>query len=414
MARERLTDYEVGIIKNLIGRELENRVIAGMINLSRGVPEKHISAARVTDIKKGTTKRYVPIEIAADADTEQFIEQYGRATRTHDPVAPAAIDQKFSLTPDGKGLAVTETEFVECKEGLSVPLKTIAAMANNKGGYIVFGVKNGTWAIVGLKADKRKNFDLNRWNQKIRGYFGIGISLDAVERLYKGKTVLFLHIGEAHTKPVITLKNGDGLQDGAIYYRYPGEDRLITALDLQKLLDERVRKRSELVIQKYLVRILEIGPDNAAIVDLNSGKLEGKSGSIMIDEDTLKNISFIREGEFVESGGKPTLRLVGDVEKITDTIIKEKDLLELYPIGGKELLKLVKKQVPEVTQRTFYELLSKHRVRENSDYAAYPFRSEQQRQAYKQRGKVPNGISAIYNESAVNFIVGKLKSDATK
>ena len=60
----------------------------------------------------------------------------------------------------------------------------------------------------------------------------------------------------------------------------------------------------------------KIGIDNACLLDFESGKLSGKGGSIFIDSDSLKKIAFIREGEFVETKGAPTLRLIGDVETI--------------------------------------------------------------------------------------------------
>ena len=59
-----------------------------------------------------------------------------------------------------------------------------------------------------------------------------------------------------------------------------------------------------------------VGVENACLLDITRGEISGAGGRIIIDENLLKKISFIKEGEFVEKSGAPTLRLVGDVQTI--------------------------------------------------------------------------------------------------
>lgn len=61
---------------------------------------------------------------------------------------------------------------------------------------------------------------------------------------------------------------------------------------------------------------MKIGVENACLLDLDTGIVSGQGGSVIIDETLLSKIAFIKEGEFVETKGKPTLRLIGDIEQV--------------------------------------------------------------------------------------------------
>jgi len=60
-------------------------------------------------------------------------------------------------------------------------------------------------------------------------------------------------------------------------------------------------------------KIIQIGINNVAIMDILDGKIHGKSGTMVIDESLIPKIKFINEGTFSEEEGAPTLKLVGDV-----------------------------------------------------------------------------------------------------
>jgi hypothetical protein len=54
-----------------------------------------------------------------------------------------------------------------------------------------------------------------------------------------------------------------------------------------------------------------------ATIDLDTGEVSGRTGSFVIDKDLLPSIQFVREGDFSQVKGAPTLRLVGDVQPIS-------------------------------------------------------------------------------------------------
>lgn len=73
-------------------------------------------------------------------------------------------------------------------------------------------------------------------------------------------------------------------------------------------------------------RIADIGTKNAMILDTNRNVLEDEGHSILIDQKLVDNLKFIKEGEFDEKIGAPTLKLVGEVapvsvENLTTTIV---------------------------------------------------------------------------------------------
>jgi len=73
---------------------------------------------------------------------------------------------------------------------------------------------------------------------------------------------------------------------------------------------------------QHLEKISRIGIREAGILDIRSGKVSGTGGSFFIDESLLSQISFIKEGEFSEVRGKPTLKLIGTLEPTSTTPVR--------------------------------------------------------------------------------------------
>jgi hypothetical protein len=55
------------------------------------------------------------------------------------------------------------------------------------------------------------------------------------------------------------------------------------------------------------------------IADLDSGTLDDGKTAIHIDEALIEKLNFIKEGEFAETAGAPTLRLIGEVHPVGST-----------------------------------------------------------------------------------------------
>ncbi|MHB8287448.1 MAG: AlbA family DNA-binding domain-containing protein, partial [Caulobacteraceae bacterium] len=217
--RNSLSDAEVGIIKALIATgKYANQEIAGLINRARGDPASDVSSGRISNIKNDQIKKYKGIPAVEASEVEQFMAKAAPpALNDEGPLSPARLAKLLPAKPGSPGsLAITETDQIECKKSVNFVMKTIAGFANNRGGYFLFGVENGTFNVIGLPDDKFEKYDLNRLNQNVRDQLGIGLDIQVASRMIDGKKIGVAYIGPAHTKPVIFIHNADGAAQGHI------------------------------------------------------------------------------------------------------------------------------------------------------------------------------------------------------
>ena len=332
----------------------------------------------------------------------------------NNPISDISLGKLFPVKlSDASKLNITETDQIECKESFNIVMKTIASFANNKGGYFAFGVKDKTWEIIGLNAKKLKTFeefDLKDINQKIRTVLGTNLQVQKKTYEIGGITIGIMYIAEANIKPLIFTKSNSksGFAEGQIYYRYSGEDRLIAPLDLQQIIEDRIRSLSEIILTKHLSNILENGIENSAVLNIQTGQVVGKSGSFLIDEEILPKIRFIKEGEFEEKKDATTFTLVGEVKKAANVIKPEKvELIKLYPYSWTELTEEVKKKVPSTNRNHVNNIIKEFKIKSNPKYAEYNFRTNQHAEKAKKTGNIPQNTTSIYNQAAIDFVSQK-------
>src|SRR3989304_2306420 len=213
-----------------------------------------------------------------------------------------------------------ESNTIEFKESFNWNSKdkygcTAAAFSNNRGGYIVFGVKNRPRDLVGLSNDNFENLDESKITEFLNSVFSPEILFEKYLIDVKSKKIGIFHIIQNHKKPVVCIKNSGEIQEAVIYYRYNARNEKIKYPELKALLEGIQLKERQAWMENF-ERISKIGPENAAILDTIEGKIEGHSGTLVIDEKLLPKLKFIKEGHFAEKGS-PTLKLIGDVKPIT-------------------------------------------------------------------------------------------------
>jgi Putative DNA-binding domain len=296
--------------------------------------DRPISPGRISNIKMG---KYGPeIPAASDDALSAYISNFtspelsdsdlavkNNLAAPVDPMDQKVLRSFFINDASGKWhCKAGETDEFECKEGFSLrnfgkPLRTIAGFANNRGGYLFFGVKDKphSFAVCGLADDRFTDTDQNKFSQTIRA------ALEPTPRFRVATLQLdTLKVGviyvEAHNaKPVIAGKTEGDLIEGFIYFRYSGETRPICYADLRAILDERDQRSREAILP-MVQRLLELGPEDAMVANLLDGKLEGGERPIVIDQQLVDRIKFIRDGEFSEVDGAETLRHVGEVNAV--------------------------------------------------------------------------------------------------
>lgn len=322
--------------------------------------------------------------------------------------------------PDGK-LYRREGQTLEFKEsfnfnGLAEYLRDFAAFANNKGGYLVFGVKDRPRRPVGLKASSKDQFD------KIDPELITGFLLadftghicwehDVVE--VDGKSYGYFYVEEATEKPIICKKDeGATIRDGEIYFRYGGRTQRIRYTELEDIIKHRIERQNAQWVD-LVTKIGRSGPANAAILDMDKGKLATESQVLVVDEKLVERIKFIKEGQFNEKDGAPTLKLVGDVTPINKVeVVKHErvNLLKEYPLTATQLAKQVKAK-GGVKRNDIWRIIAENKIKENKDYSCYIFSNKAQEDDYIQHGKVAGGTPSIYKPSAVDLIVQISKNE---
>lgn len=241
-------------------------------------------------------------------------------------------------TTTGGYLHHREGQELEFKEqfnlaGLADYFRDFAAFANNKGGYLIFGVTDTPRKLSGLSDAALEQF--NKIDaEKITGFlleiFSGNISWEQVNFEFKGKTFGVFRIYPATVKPIIAKKDegkDQVIKNGEIYYRYGGRTQKIQFAELENIINSRIEHNNSQWLD-LMSKIGKAGPNNAAILDTEKSIIEKDDAKILVvDEELAQKLKFIKEGEFVEKKGAAALKLVGDV----------------VPIDKVEVIKKVKK-----------------------------------------------------------------------
>ena len=322
-----LEDWEVGLVKRLwLSGDYNKQQIQAFFTR----PDRSINQARITEIIR--EERHFDIQTGSVDDLDRFLEafQKGMSTsveesRAKDPLAESNLLTVLQLTDsDPPELGVEESDSMEWKKSFnwsdrSEYARTIAGFANRRGGYLIFGIDPDTKRVVGIPqkelgrhdpADMSRFFDsciqpAPRWKGREVNLRGQNIG------------VIFVYESDTKSKPLICLKQfGNRLRQGDVFYRYTGRTDRIGYPEMQQLLKER----DSAIQQEWmnLVKRIEAnGIENVAILNTVTGLVEGRGGAFLIDEALIEKLEFIREGEFSEQRGAPTLKLIGELETVS-------------------------------------------------------------------------------------------------
>lgn len=328
------------------------------------------------------------------------------------------INDILKLKDDGN-LYRRESQYLEFKEsfnlaGLADYYRDFAAFANNKGGYLIFGVKDRPKReLVGLKENAVEQFD------KLDPETVTGHLLDIFKGDIEWEHDIFnvnglsfgaFYINPAGVKPIICAKDEGKeqvLKNGEIYFRYGGRTQKILAAELEVIINQRIEQTNNQWMD-LVQKIGRSGPANAAILDTEKGIIEKKESQILVvDEELVRGIKWIKEGEFKEKKGAKTLKLVGEVSPVDQIeVIKRvrESKLKDYPLTANQLIAEVKKIIPTIKRPQIYSILKENDIKNNKEYSTYVFRNNGQEVLYEKEGIVPSGIPSIYKPGTISLV----------
>lgn len=329
MAKRSITDVEIGLIKAMLGRKMKNSDVQLYFNR----PDRKVNSGRITGIGDGSYSNSKSISAASNADLDaflanpSFLSSSGYA-HSDDPLSEASITTPFAMDADGVWrLRGGETEQCECKANFGFKhsdkwLRPIAALANNAGGLLFFGVHdkgvkgpNGEdWshAVGGLNSTEFANADPADFSARVKAMFDPTPLLRVATVNVGGKTVGVIHVHPHASRPVVAIKQEGSIKEGDIFYRYSGQSSRIKYSDLRAILDARDAEARAQILP-MVEKLLQLGPARSMVADLEGGMLTDGGRTLHIDPSLLAKLSFVKEGQFSEVEGAPTLRLVGDV-----------------------------------------------------------------------------------------------------
>ena len=265
----------------------------------------------------------------------------GQAAREDEVLALLKLD------PNHPGrLASRENSRLEYKQsfnwgGRAAYAKTMAAFANNTGGFIVFGVKDSPHDLAGLTSNRFDRIDPARITEYLNARFAPELDWETLRIELAGTPLGVIAVAPAAERPVVCVRDdGNELREADIYYRYRGRSERIRYAELHRLM-ARNRAQERAAFLKHLRKIVRVGPENVGVLDLVDGELSGHRGSLLVGEDLLSRIRFIREGRFAESddAGAPTLRIVGEAEIVAaDSLLPVRTVVAPMVVGQKELM----------------------------------------------------------------------------
>lgn len=289
-------------------------------------------------------------------------------------------------TSNGK-LRSRESNTVEFKKAFNMGsaaayAKTMAAFANNTGGYIVFGIEDSPRSILGLTNNNLENLKQEKLTETINSYFAPAIDWETgtfdvdVEKLddngvslTERKKVGWIYTYESDIKPVIALKDhsGENITAGDVFYRYRARNGKIKPAEMEKIISERITRERENLL-KVLEVIRKSDTANLGIVNYGNGHFSTPYGvdvafNRKLVTQVLKKAKYIKEGSFNETDGIPVIKVTGNIDLAEEVPVPEGNPDDTHPYIQKQMAKKL-----GISTQDLYALIWYFKMKESKKY----------------------------------------------
>lgn len=278
----------------------------------------------------------------------------------------------FKINESNNRVTTRESKKIEFKQNFSMVAlpkyaKTIASFANNKGGFIIFGVTDTPRIAKGINDDSPFfKLDENKFSNDIELNMSPRIDMNIYSIDIKDNIFGIIEVKESNEKPIMFIKNCDKVyQEGDIFYRYFGQNGKIKSVDLQNIIRDREKKIEEKWLSQ-LKNMSNIGIDKVHIINKEDDLEKDGNGNIIISSDALKNMPYIKEGEFNETRGKEVIKVTANAkEKRLLSNIGLKDCFTAKQIA--EFLGIMQKKNPKKASANYVSAIIKDFNIDNSE-----------------------------------------------
>lgn len=246
--------------------------------------------------------------------------------------------------------------------------KTMAAFANNRGGYIIFGIRDNPREIKGVNS-AFNDFSQERFTESLNSLFSPEIIWEQGIVEFDGFSVGYIYTHEGGEKPVIALKteNSEKISSGDVYYRYRARSEKIKFPEMTHIIEERARKERERIL-KLMETIRKSDTTNLGIINYNSGRFSTPLGvDISVDKrlviQVLRKAKYIKEGSFDENNGRPVLKVTGNIDLAEEVPVPDIEPDIQYPYLQKDLAEKLK-----IGKQYLYALIWYYRMKGTKKY----------------------------------------------
>lgn len=262
---------------------------------------------------------------------------------THEDFVTKIVSQR-----DAQGrVKCRERNDLEYKESFGLSswakyAKTMASFANNKGGYILFGIRDNPREIVGVNPGF-SNFKQEKFTEALNSLFSPEIIWECGIVDFSDFSIGYIYTFESEQKPIIALKNesSEKINSGDVFYRYRGRSEKIKFAEMNKIVEDRAKLERERIL-KLMEAIRKSDTTNLGIVNYNNGRFSTPYGTdIMVDKrlvmKVLKKAKYIKQGSFDETEGIPVLKVTGNIDLAEEVPVPDIDPDIQYPYIQKQL-----------------------------------------------------------------------------
>jgi Schlafen, AlbA_2 len=187
---------------------------------------------------------------------------------SEDPLADVAVELVVDHAEEDNYVDYKKT-FVHTEEHHWLEIsKDVMAFANTSGGYLVFGVADGIFNVVGLTEDVEKILlDINQVQMKVNRFLDPEIALMRARQVTReGKSVVVWFIPQSSEVTHVFKKDGafvhrsgkskTAFRKGTLYVRRSAANHLADSRDLDSIFDRRLEKFREQIMGR-IARVVE-------------------------------------------------------------------------------------------------------------------------------------------------------------